>query len=636
MWNQKIKILIVDDDLVFSKKLAQIIEKQSNYEVKLVKDKKSCIALLLNETFHLVFLNCIFKSQQKDGINIRSEIKKHLGESVEIVMMSSMLQESTIVSYINTRKYKFLHKSHLDSELNVFLKEIEHKIKFKDKFSFLEEIFRKTVSSIDRLKQLVNLKNLRHYEIFIYIKNCLMSKDNLKLEIKLKNKKHILFFDKGHIVNYQNETTYLFLNKLFANKIITKNEVQKVKELNQKECEDYLLQNCILSVKQIIDTKYDLINEMLQALPVSSKIPVSISLNPEKNLFFQICNQSEYADMVFPILKKNFHEDIFSLGNETFLNKHLVFESNIKDSLKELKNFVDETVDGMKLHAVYKKYKYNKQNFYLHLLYTLFKGDVYFSESSQDRLHQYLFERYTYLLEFVTKSDAKDLFNALYSKPEQIIDPKIVKNIYFEFIKNNHTDQFPKNFSKKLLELINSVISKVHDQYQICSDPKLQLQMYQQSQNLKNNEEFDILEKKNSVKKLIKQNKYQDAFNIIQSVSKKVIEKDNSWKIFYLFLNFTDSTKFYLKNTEHYFISIKKEAYKLKSNKLYYYVMALHYEKQKDYNLAQKHFMESRSIDPNFFLAYSGISRCIKQLKNKNKSALYKWISDLNKSKKSG
>ena len=231
----------------------------------------------------------------------------------------------------------------------------------------------------------------------------LLSQEFFTIEFQLNNKNHYITCKKGVITNYESENSEIFLNKLLSRKFITPQEKNYLKNKNQKECVDYLLNECILSSTQISDLKYDLLLETLKEIVPGIEIAFTIQLNTQESISFALLDQNEYSDFIFLFLKQKFNNHLFALFDEEIMKKSLTFEDHSKKYLSEVEGFISDLKSGMKLKGIYNKYLNDKNSFCTYLLYILLKGNVYFSGSGTNIKYNYLYERYKSLCDFIIK-----------------------------------------------------------------------------------------------------------------------------------------------------------------------------------------------------------------------------------------
>ena len=659
MLDDQIKALIVDDNPHFAKLMAQTL-KSKNCLVKTVTEPKTALALLLNEVFHVVFIDCILQSGQ--GTDLIPEIRNILGHSVEIIMMSGVVTGKSLSNYVDVGICDFLSKPISDKELESNLEKLRNKIKYGESKNILTKLFTKEISNLEKIKFLVSLSAAKDYEFFLYINSLLESGESFKLEFLVNNKKHIIFCNKGVIIDYESEDADLFLNKLLSKNFITSAEVYQLKGNDHRTCVRNLLRNCILSSIQIIEVKHDLLFEVLKEISPGMDISFSINLDSSKRDSFDLLDRNEYADLVFFFLKQRFNNQLFSLFDEKVMDKTLIFEGDVKDFLPEVEAFLLDLQSGMKLKGIYNKYINDKNAFCTYLLYILLKGNIYFSESSSNVKYYHLYQRYENLLNFIEKANSpnevfsyfcyedsisnddasafglkKRIWKSFHDKnPLLNIGSDIAKQIYFNFVKYNHPDKFSFDLPKDLLDIIDKILLKMKHFYDIISNPEIRSKEEKKEKQKAIEEEMVFTEKKKIFERYIENKSYEKALLLLKTIPKNVLDAEQEWKLLYLWLNYENEKDVKMEKAVEYLKDIQKIGIELKDNKYYHQVLGLHYEKKQNFGKAKMCFLRAKLLDPSFQSAYAGINRCsigVLKEKQKNQPVILKMMRFLKEAK---
>ena len=635
MVTNKIKVLIVDDNPIFVGLMTKNLESK-NCLVKSTSDQHTALSLLLNEIFHIVFIDCILHSGQ--GTDLTQMIRSSLGHSVEIIMMSGVVAEKSLSNYIDTGTCDFLSKPISDKELEENLNKVKDKIVYGSDQNILTKLFVKNDSDhLQKLKLLVSLSKAKDYEFFLYLNSLLSSKESLNVKFYLNNKKHTIYCNNGGIVNYESEISEDFLNKLLSKKLINNQEASQLRGQSQKNCVNSLLKYCILSSVQILDAKYDLLIEALKEIVPGMEVSFTVNLTvPEKDSFL-LLNHSEYANLIFFFLKQKFNNHLFPLFNEEVMKKSLTFEGNVSHCLPEAEIFLSDLKSGMKLKGIYNKYTNDKSSFCIYLLYILLKGNVYFSESSMNIKYYYLYERYQSLYKFIEKiNKSQKIF--LYFSGLPSINVYTAKNAYLNFIKHNHPDKFAFDLPKDLLNLIDKVLLKMKYFYDFISDPNVRTSEEKKKKQVAIKEEILFTEKKKIFERYLEKKQYEQAFVLIESIPQKAIDEDIYWQLLYLWLDFENTNKkIEIVKVREYMKNVQKKANELTNEKLYHHILGLHYKKKNIYRQAQTCFLKAKALDPSFQAPYTGINQCslelLKEKQNKN-PLVFKLINSFNNLRK--
>ena len=437
METTQLKVLLVDDDQRFLEVMKRSLE-DKNCLVKCASNQNTALSLLVNEIFHVAFIDCVLNAG--DGTALIRKTKQMIGSSVEIIMMSGIVPEKSLSRYIDLGVCNFLSKPISDKEVEINLNQIREKYIYGKKGNILLKLFSKNNSDIQNLKFLISLKRAKDCEFFFYLGNALSSNESLSLQFQFNNKRHKIICDKRAIVNYECDSSEMFLNKLLSNDFITHQEIIQLKGQSQEECVSFLLKNCVLSSGQISDIKYDMLIEALKEIKPGIEISLNVNLASLDKESFLLLNQNEYSDLIFLFLKQKFSNQLFSLFDKSIMERHLIFKDNFLKYSPEIKNLLTDLRSGMKLKGVYNKYSNDKNFFYSSLIYILLKGSVYLSESKESIKYNHFFERYQSLERFINKiKKPKQLFLNLCALPEaSSIAPNEIKSAYLNFIKHNH------------------------------------------------------------------------------------------------------------------------------------------------------------------------------------------------------
>ena len=614
MLNKKIKVLILDDNPDFLEIFKNKIQEKGCL-VTATSDKSTALSLLLTEVFHIAFIDCVLRSEQ--GTDLIQDIRKILGHSITIIMISGIIPEKSLSRYIDRGLNLFLSKPISDKELEENLDKVKNQIEDEGNTNILTTLFNKKISNIETLKLLISLNKAKDYEFFLYLNALMASKESFIIEFQFNNKIHKIICQEGVISNYENETPQLFLKKLINKNIITEQEKNQLKVYNQKECIDVLLKSCLVSSKQILDAKYDMLVDTLKEIVPGIEISLKINLIQNEKDFSYLLNQSECADLMFFFLKQKFNNHLYSLFDEEVMKRSLIFDKDFPECLKEIEPFLLNFKSGMKLKAIYNKYLNNKNSFCTYLLYILLKGGVYFSESGSNTKYNYLYERYNSLSKFIDKNkkESKKLFliNKINSKNNQVA-----------FLINNHPDKFPIDLPKDLLDLMDKTFFKVRNLQENEST------IDEKKSKMQNT--IHLTEKRKVFERYMEKNQYEQASSLINSISEETINFSFDWQILYIWLHHKN-TDINIKNKINTYIkSLQTYANDFKKNKLYFYILGLYHQKKQNYTMAKSMYEKTKTLDPSFQPCYEGINKCFIEILKERKKENNSFVSKLMKS----
>ena len=618
---QKVKALIVDDDSRFSELLKKTLESK-NCEVDMATNNVKALSLLVKNIYHVVFLDCVLKD--KNGMEFSSQVKKILGNSVQIIMMSGIVSSKSLSSYINLGVFDFLSKPISESEINVNLRKIKEKFIQGGHDNILIKFFREHISQLDNLRSLVLLKKVTGYEFFLYLSVALFSKESLSLRFTFKGKTRELILSKGNFMDYNNKDSHLFIDRLLSNNLIKSTDALAMRNKTEEECIEYLVSHFILSPSQICDFKYELLLETLKSIHPESEIPVNFEITKIKNEDSVILTQKEYADIVFICLKQKFNNKVFFLFDESLMKRHLTFiKEDSKVYPKELTAVIDELKSKLKLQTFHDKYIQDKNLFCFCILYILLKGDAFISDEGQDLSWNYLYERYKKLEQFIKKEDRHKIFYEIGGiESYHTLSNEDKKEIYNDFIKKNHSDMFFKyNLSKEIIDQINRTIYAFKTVFEEETNPSIKKAMEKEKQQDDLKSAMLIAENKKLMERYLAEGNYKSASIILEKIPSKVIDKELEWKLLVTWLYMRrESTRKREKDLVTLMSEIQKNKRDLEKNPIYYHIVGLNYMKNKMYDKALQSFEISKKIDYSFKPNYEEIRKCsLHQIKNSKK-----------------
>lgn len=623
MKEEKLKVLIVDDDSKFLELMKKDLEGR-NCIVQCTKDPHQALSILMNDIFHVAFIDCILNSSSQ-GTELIQKIRNNLGHSVEIILMSGILPEKSLSSFMEMGVRDFLPKPVSARNLDYNLNQIRKKYFHGNTKNILLQLFTTGKEDVKKLKTLVSLKTVQAHEFLLYLISSLSCKASFQMDFKVNNKNYKITCSNGAIINFECNDTEYFLKKLISKNFITEKELHQLKHCSEKDCVDILLKKCILSSGQIGDAKYDIFVETISSISPNTEIPVSFHLKNIDEDALLFLTQSTCVDLIFLNLRQKFNDKIIGFFDKEVLNRSLVVEKKLTDYLPEIKGFLSHIKPGMKLRGIYETFN-DHDIFYSYTLYILLKGSFYLSEISLKSKYNYLYERYNCLYKFINSSESKQLFCVLGGeniKPN-LITTTDIKKYYLHFIKHNHPDKITNEAPEDLLQIITNVLSKIKTSYNFISDPEIRKKEEQKKKQKKLEEEILLTEKKKIYERYMEEKNYQKAINLLNSIPKKNLEEETDWQLLYLWLYFENEQsqkKVHLEaNIIHKYLKmIQAKSRDLQKNMLYHYILGLYYENKKNYDQAKINFQRSQHIEPSFSPAYLALKRCSLQTLEKNK-----------------
>ncbi|MBC6416036.1 MAG: response regulator [Bdellovibrionales bacterium] len=633
---KKLKVLVVDDDKSFLGVIKKTLE-YKNCEVTCVTDMDEGLSYLINQVYHVVFIDCILRNQ--NGMLFQTMVRDILGKSVQIIMMSGIVSSKSVSNYIDLGFFDFLLKPISYLEIDMNLRKIKEKYVYGENINFLIKFFKENVSKIDHLKYLVSLEKVYGHEFFFYLSAILSSKESLKLTLKFNNKVQDIFFNQGNFVDYRCNDSQLLIDRLLSKGLIQSKTRFQLQNKTEEECIDYLTSSFLLGPEEILDFKYNLLIETLKSIYPSSEISVKLQMVPILKKSYLILTQNEYADIVFLFFKQKFNNQFFSLFDEAFFDRYFIFNEKIKKSyLPEVIPFVKDLKSKMKIQSLYEKHNKNKNLFCFYTLYVLLKGDVLISEGKNVLNEQYIYERYEKLLKFFSqKENRKKLFHMLIGENNKDLNIQDKQKAYKNFLKHNHPDIIGNHLSKRVVNQINLTLGVFKEIYEEEVNPKVKKQIEEKQKQSVLKDSLLLNEKQIAIERYLEQENYDKAFSILKTIPKSKIDDKNFylqmliiWFYFKTDRNVNDIDK---KVIIYWMSCLQKNKNDLENNKLYYYIVGLNYFSREYHQKALEAFQFCQKLDLSFKATYKEIKKCQLLLIKKPKSFMSR-IAKLKKKKK--
>ncbi len=617
MAENKLKALIVDNDTQLMEVMKSNLESKGCL-VRCASNQKTAQSLLINEIFHIAFIDCVLDSGE--GTELIRQTKKIIGSSVDIIMMSGIIPEKSLSRYIDMGICDFLSKPISDKEIEEKLSQAREKYIYGGKKGALLKLFNDHHSDIQRLKTLISAKKAKGCELFLYLGQALSLNESISLTFQLNNKTHTIICKKGAIAHYECDNSENFLNRLLSSQLITHQEFEQLKGRNEEECVHLLLKGCILSSGQILDVKYELVMETLKSVSPDADISLAFNLVSHKEESFDLLNQSEYASLMLALLREKFSQPLQALFDKEAMAASLVFKNKFLKYPSEIQPLVSALQSGMRLKGAYSKLSQNQSSFYASVFCILLKGAVYLSENTDNLKYNNLYERFQSLNRFVEQTKQPErLFSHLSALPHSsAISAQEIKHAYSYFIKHNHPDVLPSHLPKNLLSLIDKTLSQIKLSYDLACDPDSKKHVDKKLQEKQMEKEILVTEKKKICERHLEEEKYDQAFALIQSVPPAVLDSETYWQLLYLWLYFKDKSHRIKKEAAHKHmkhIQIKRRD--LQKDKLCQYVFGLYHESKQNDELAKTFFERAKVLDPSFQPCYSAIKKCSLRLLRK-------------------
>ncbi len=631
----KVKVLIVDDDPNLLKVMKEMLESKG-CEVLTASHQREALSLLLTEIINIVFIDCVLLSEQ--GIDLVKNIRKYLGFSLDIVMMSGIVSQNSVYQYIGNNIKGFLPKPISNQYIDRYISEVRNNVMFGAENDFLLRVFNKKVLPSYKLKYLLSLEKRRSVDFLLVLNTFLDSQESGHITFSThKKNNHKIDFNKGVIRNYSNPDSSDFLDYIVEKGFLLETEAEKWRGSTSKELINQMFKSCSMSPFQILDMKLSVLGKVLKQIMISPSISFKTKLfTVEKEEFDFQFFQKDLANFIFKNQGERFSESLNPLFGKQVLDLSLKFEADNDetDYYPEVRPLVAKLKTGLKLNSFSPK----DNSFYKYLFYILTKGGVFFSSLSGQFKYMHLYERYKSLRTLFQGKDSYRIFQLLGNKDKSVLlnNNKLIHDIFLSFMNFNHSDKLPKDLPKDLLDLITEVIEQIRHHHNIIFDVKLKRKMEDDEKNRRMEKVIVNTKRKQSLKVFLERGYYDKAFSIIKEVPDELMDKDITWKLLYLWLEFAYSKEesYDEQKVKRYLQDLVKNT-EIKQNHLYHYVLGLYYEKNNNYQKSLVCYENVKVLEPSFKIVYSSINRVmLENLKRKETTSVFKKIYDFSKTKK--
>ena len=631
-----LKVLIIDDDAGFLQVLKTNLESKK-CDVKTATRQSEAIPIIVNEVIDIVFIDCILLSDE--GLSVARKIRQIVGNSVEIVLMSNIVSYEDISVHKDLKLLKFLKKPLLEEGIQEVLSLVKEKRIYGDSDNFLTKIFNEKISEIHKLKFLFNINQVEDFELLLTISFLLNSNENVSLKFSFekesKKHEHIIFIEKGHIVNHAFSEWSKFLQFLLQENFLTEKEKSQ-KTFNEERFDQILIEEGIMSPHQLRDVKKDLIfNSLKESVGEKIKMTIKFEKSKDKNLSI---DQDAFSDEIFSLLNQISFFKFKNLINDQFS----LFPLNSKKQksyLPQLKHLESTFLSGKSFAEIRSSSSFSDKEFYSQLCYILLKGDVFVKNDYSYLQYDYLHERYHYLIEFISKMQPLEAFRLIGGLESQgSCDMERVKKLYRQFMQHNHTDKLPRNLPKEVVDKINVVLLKIKEYMIFLTDEKIQMAAIQKKKDLEIKSIIMNQKKRKLVYHYLEQGKYAEGFKSLFELPESMFKEDPLCKLLYLWIAFQRPSLPGIEEEKkkRYIQEITFFEQELNRSPLYLYVLGLQFIEKKNDKKAIEFFQKSKTCDLSFLPAQEALKAALlREMKNKSKnSKLFDFISVFNKKKK--
>jgi len=201
--------------------------------------------------------------------------------------------------------------------------------------------------------------------------------------------------------------------------------------------------------------------------------------------------------------------------------------------------------DGLKISQIKSsKYFTSVKEFYAWLFYIFLKGGVFITKLSSDREQKYILERYKQMGDFLKKTDPEKVFQflgGLSAKEMNNVSQNDVSQItkmYHKFMNFNHVDKMPVGLSTEIIDYINSISSQMKEYQKALTERESQESRIREHKDQQALEVIETHKKQKMCQEVLEKEKYLEGFQILSTISDKMMNEDLKCKLLYLWIAF--------------------------------------------------------------------------------------------------
>ena len=493
----KVKILIVDDDMRFVDKTYSILS-SLGYDVSACFSAMEARNLIIQRPFHILLLDCLMP--EMDGYSLARFVQKHFGSSISVIFMSAVFQKNDMLFTDLYNVSAMLKKPFSISQIESELIKTEKKVFTKEKNQNLPSILFSDYSHKEIHDFFKSFSSAREGDVFLLFFYFLYSefKGSLKLYDHMRSVE-ISFMDKC-VVNITEDNNDHLIKYLLKNNLLNQTECLPFKNLEQKQVFEKLMNGSLISPHHL--TVYN-IEYLMDVLKDFSKKPsFKFELKELKHSSIKIhhlqvintiteimpgCLSETYLKWFIGQVEKS---DI--LINEE--KRNMWGNRNLK-ILKPIYNQLNELKSDMSLHLFLSLFSSNKQGVYKSVFWLFSQNFITFKRAEHLNLQKTYAIYYEKLLNFFSSLQYQEIFQ--YLGCQNYRDENSLKKVFRQYFKYNHIDNFSEyeNNLKSTINKVNQIVTMAYDT--LINDEKWK--SYKELQNtkkIKKNVEFSKIKSK--------------------------------------------------------------------------------------------------------------------------------------------
>ena len=589
-----INILVVDDDENFLKAMEKTLKSKGCF-VSLSNNHKKALRFLINKIHHVAFIDCLLQSEQ--GVNLVRDIRKLLGNSVDIILISGVLSESDSKDIKDLGPVHFIPKPIKTAHINETIQRIESKMVYGCADHTLLKLFKEDVSNKDQLKFLFNLDKESGVNFLLSLVQFLNTKEKGSVKFSLdENLYHEIFFEDCKVVNYIIHNKDIFLRELIKAGHIDEKIKARLQMVSVDELDHEIISQSYATPNSVAKIKEKLLLKVLDEIPDKINIRMTSALFKSSHHFFEK-NKESLIKPILALIEKAPESYMKNIFVDDVMKSLIVFSK--KEILKDLN--IDKSkisLNELKLQGVFK----NDKKFQIFVLGQLLTLKAHLQPDVNK--HTHIKERFQYLLKNFQDKEPRSIMLSLAQSEllNTLPSPEQLKKIYSSFIKYNHSDNFHYVISEDIKKYSDDVCKVVKKAYNDLTDPKAQLVLKKEEKEKKIAIEIKVSEDRKKVSHLLHNKKYQQALKIILAQEEYVMAEDLQWKILYLWSVYKIKNKVQINSdkTKQIFSSILKENIDTHLKCICFYILGLRHAYLSRDKEAISHFNKVKLADPSF------------------------------------
>ena len=523
----ELKILLIDHDTSFLASTSKNLESEG-FSVRTSVTVEESLSLLLNERFHVVFIDCMLASQ--DGLDVARQIRELLGNSLEIIMTSQFLSDSVLEGYEFLNVRSFLKKPLKPTKVNKILKEIQEDIFYGGSNNFFRKIFDRSIPHKDKMKFLFSFDALKDYEFLMLLSGLMSSKEGLRIEFHVtESEKHYLFFKDAHLVNYKSNSLHFLSQQLIEAGWITKEEISSIKFSDPENFFMEVVSEGLISPHQSEEFKILCLKKAFQK-HAGRDIQIVCRLSMDDHQDISLDQKFFFNTVLSQMLEKHTQhfQDILLTQAK---NRSFEFAASTTADATD-KPFYEDIRQGLSFQEIMQKESW-KDMYYQDLFRMFLEGSLFLKQDSDSSNQLKIRERYASIHGFLAKTDPKKCFETLKGASIKVSDKDIIKQVYRNFLQLNHSDKF-SDLDEKSLSVVNKVLAKIEAHKQTL------IEKSSQDSKPKNNikEAIQVQKMKKNIQSYLEREDYDKAFTGLSKISEDMFSEDHILKLLYLWLCF--------------------------------------------------------------------------------------------------